>query len=328
MTENSGSVARGVVSTILFGKETSFGTGGSATKDIGLVQSCTINPDSNVEERHGAGQANAIYVKGGLVNVKGSIEVELQHGRPLEWAFYGGTTTHVQSGATTDYTHTFVWSNSLPSLAAEVSHEMGANDIAQSFTGMMFGNSSVSCSVDGILKFRGDMVGKNIKTGVTAAAAVVNAGAPLGGFECALSMGGTTVPFTQSWEVSVNRNTKTIFGAGARQAAYGASHLANVSWKATIGLENTTQLARLLGATPTTDGIGVLEPASFSNIFSATNGIAIGSGLRAISLTLTGCQVKDYSINVQKGDFVLYDISGSGILGAGTFNDQIATAGW
>ena len=97
MSENSNSVGRGVVSTILFGKETSYGTGGTAAKDIGLVQTCTISPDSTTEERFGAGQANSVYVKGGLVNVKGSVEAEYQHARPLEWGFYGGTTTHADT---------------------------------------------------------------------------------------------------------------------------------------------------------------------------------------------------------------------------------------
>ncbi|VVB59058.1 Uncharacterised protein [Candidatus Anstonella stagnisolia] len=324
MTENSGSVARGVVSTILFGKETSYGTGGTANKDIGLVQTCTINPDSNAEERHGAGQANAVYVKAGLVNVKGSVDCEFQQGRPFEWAWYGGTTNHAQSGVTADWSHTYAFANSLPSLAGEVSHEMGANDIAQSFTGIMFGSSSCSVNVDGILKFRGDFIGKTVTAGTTAAASVVNTGAPLGGFEAAFSLAGSNVPFVQSWELTVNRNSKVIFGAGDRKAAYGASHLTNVSWRATIGLENTTNIQKLLGGTT----ISATEPASFTNIFSADNGTAFGSGKRGVSFTLTGCQMKDYSVNVQKNDFTLYDVSGFGLLGAGVSYDQVASSSW
>ena len=325
MSENSNSVGRGVVSTILFGKETSYGTGGTAAKDIGLVQTCTISPDSTTEERFGAGQANSVYVKGGLVNVKGSVEAEYQHARPLEWGFYGGTTTHADT--TGDCTHTMVWSNSLPSLAGETSVEMGTNDIAQKYTGLLFGSSTLSCNVDGVLKFQGDFSGQNITTGTTAAAAVVNTGAPLGGFESSLTMGGSLVKFTQSWSITVNRNSKHIFGAGDRKAMYGASHLANVSWKASIGLENTTQIARLLG-TVGTGGITTSEPPSFTNIFAASNGIAVGSGARSVSLTLSGCQVKDWNINYQKGDFVIYDISGMGQLSTGVCVDQILTAAW
>ena len=95
----------------------------------------------------------------------------------------------------------------------------------------------------------------------------------------------------------MNRNAKTIFGTGSRVAAYGATHLANVSWKATIGLENATQINRLLGGT----SISATEPASFTNIFTADNGIALASGQRKLSLTLAGCQVKDFSVNVTRG---------------------------
>lgn len=313
-------VARGVTSTILFGKESSYATGGTANKDIGLVQSFTINPDSNIEERFGAGQAAAVYVKGGLVNVKGSVELELQHGRPLEWAIFGGTTTHAATSA--DYVHTMVWSNTSCSLAAEVSWT--DPDVKTTYTGLQFGTSTLSCTVDGILKMRGDLVGKTMATTTTATAAVVNTGAPLGGFEAGLSMGGSSPSYVQSWEVTCNRNAKAIFGVGDRKAAYGATHLANVTWKATIGMENTTQINRLLGGT----SISATEPASFTNIFSATNGVTIGSGLRALSMTMTGCQVKDFSVNLTKGDFTLYDISGSGIIGATTFTDQVATGNW
>ena len=313
-------VARGVTSTVLFGKETSYASGGTANKDIGLVQSLTLNPDSNVEERHGAGQAAAVYVKGGLVNVKGSIEFELQHGRPLELAIFGGVTSQ-GTPLTGDTVHTMVWSNTGCSLAGEVG--WSDPDIKNSFTGLQFGSSTLSCTVDGILKMRGDLTGKTFGTGATATAAVINTGAPLGGFEAGLSMAGA-VSYVQSWEVTVNRNAKTIFGAGSRVAAYGATHLANVTWKATIGLENATQINRLLGGT----SISATEPASFTNIFTADNGIAHGSGKRALSMTLTGCQVKDFSINLTKGDFTLYDISGSGILGATTFEDQVLAASW
>lgn len=317
-------VANSVLSTVLFGKETSYGSGGTSNKDIGLVKSVTINPTSTAAESHGFGQAKAVYVKGGLVDVKGSLEYEWQHGRPFEWGMFGGVTTHVATSG--DTTHTFVWSESLPSLKSEVSYEMGATDVAGAYTGLIFGNTSLGVNVDGIVNFKSDFMAKTIDNSSTSAtAAVVNSGAPLAGFEAGLSMGGSSVDYVQSWELTMNRNSKVIHGVGTRQATYGSSHLANVSWKATIGLENTTQLNRLLGST---SAITAAEPSSFTNIFSATNGVVLGSGQRAITMTLSGCQVKDYSINAKLNDFVLYDISGYGILSAGTCVDQVSSANW
>jgi hypothetical protein len=61
---------------------------------------------------------------------------------------------------------------------------------------------------------------------------------------------------------------------------------------------------------------------------SGTNGVTLGSGRRALSMTLSGCQIKDYSINAKLNDFVLYDISGYGILSAGTSTDQVSSSNW
>jgi hypothetical protein len=319
--------AIGVTGTVLFKKETTYGSHVACTKDIGLVQTCTINPDSKVEDRQGVGQAVSIYEKANLVNVKGSIEFELQHGRALEWGIYGGTTTHVQSGASADWTHTLVWANSLPFLSAEVSFT--DPNLKTDYTSMMFNSSTISCTVDGILKMRGDMMGNAMTDTTTATTAVVNANAPLGGFEGSLSLGGSNVDYVQSWEVTVNRNTKTIFGMGDRKNKWGASNLANITWKATIGLENVTQIGRLLSTAGTS--ISTTEPASFAAIFAADNGVTIGSGKRALSLAMAGCQVKDFSVNLTKGDFSLYDISGSGTINTAascTMVDQIADTSW
>lgn len=321
----TGTVANSVLSTVLFGKETSYGSGGTANKDIGLVKNLTVNPDSTAQEAHGFGQAKAVYVKAGIVNVKGSMEFDWQHGRPFEWLWFGGTTTHANTSG--DWTHTFVWSESMPSLASEFSYdEVGTTDVVGAYTGLIFGNSSLSCNFDGMANFKTDFVGKTINnSGSSVTAAVVNSGAPLAGFEAGLSMGGSSVAFVQNWELTLNRNSKVIHSVGQRAPAYGMSHLANVSWKATIGLEDTTQLNRLLGSSST---ITATEPASFTNIFSATNGVTLGSGQRAFTMTVTGCQVKDYSINAKLNDFVLYDISGSGILTSGTCVDQVSSSNW
>lgn len=317
-------VANSVLSTVLFGRETSYASGGTANKDIGLVQSVTVNPDSTAVETHGFGQAKAVYVKGGLVNVKGSLEYDWQHGRPFEWAMFGGVTTHAET--TGDWVHTFVWSEQLPSLASEVSYEMGATDIGGAYTGLLFGNTTLGVNVDGMVNFKSDFVAKTIdNSATTATAAVVNSGAPLAGFQAGLSLGGSSVDYVQNWELTMNRNSKVIHGLGTRQPTYGSSHLANVSFKATIGLENTTQINRLLGST---SAITAAEPASFTSIFSATNGVTLGSGRRALSMTLSGCQIKDYSINAKLNDFVLYDISGYGILSAGTSTDQVSSSNW
>lgn len=320
-------VARGITGTVLIAKETTYADSTAATKDFGLVQNLTINPDSAIPEEMGAGQAAGIAVKGNVVNVKGSLEFELQHGRALEYALFGGTTTHVQSGVSADWTHTYAFGNSLPSFAAEVSWTDPA--VKTYYSGMLFSTSTIACTVNGILKMRGDILGQGVLDTGTATTAVVNTNAPMGGFESSLTIASSPVSYVQSWEVTVNRNSKAIFGMGNRKPKWAASQLANVTWKATIGLENATQIGRLLGTAGTS--ITAVEPASFTNIFAATNGVTIGSGRREFSLTMAGCQVKDFSVNLTKGDFTLYDISGSGTINTASccyFVDQLTDVTW
>lgn len=316
-------VAKGINSTYLFGKETNYGTPVSPTKDIGLVQSFTVNPTQNATERHGAGQSNAVCVKGGLVNPAGSVELELQHGRPIEWAIFGGTTTH--EATNDDIVHTFVWANNLSSYTVEASQEKEATDTSMLIDGLYFNDSTISMGVDGIITMRSGWIARDINTSsTTASAAVVNTGCPLGGYEAGLSLGGGNVDYVQSWELNVNRNSKNIHGAGSRKPADGGSHITNVSFRATIGFENTTQMNRLLGGTSISD----TTADNFPVVLSADNGVALGSGKRALSLTLSSAQLNDWSINSTINDFIMYDISGVGILSAGSKTDQVTEASW
>ena len=318
--------ARGVIGTILVGKELTYGAIATPTLDLGLVTGGGIDADSAISESFGYGQANAVAVNSNVVHPKGSYELEIQHGRMLEFAVYGGTTTHVQEAATGDWTHTFVWSNTLPSFTAEGSAELGATDLGLKIKGLIFDNSDISLAVDGRLKMTSSWVGKDIDGSLSAAtAAVVDTGAPLRGFAGTLKLGGTAADYVQSWGITVNRNVKALDAQGQRTPAYAASNTTNVSWKATIGFSETTQLARLLGSS---SAITAAQPAVFTAEFIADNGVTIGSGKRKFDMAMTGCQVKGWSKKYNIEGFEMYDITGSGLLGTTTFVDQITSTAW
>lgn len=309
--------------TYLFGLESSYGTGGTTNKDLGLIQNFTVAPEGTISEHHGQGQAKAVAVKNGLVTPKGTFELEYQHGRILEYAIFGGTTTHVPTS--TDITHTLVWAETLPSLAWEASYEAGTTDIVQKGIGLVFGRTTINSTLDGVVKITGDWNAKTIDNSATSVtAAVVNTAYPLGGFECSLSIGGTAVDFVQSWSLTHNPNTKTIHGEGSRVPSYISSHSRNVSFSARIGLSATTDINRFLGSGGT---ISTTEPASTAMIFAADNGITLGSGKRAITLNLSACYYR-YTVTAAKNDFVMYDIEGNGIIGASTCVDAVAGASW
>jgi len=319
-------VARSVARTYLFSKETTYGSVLTPAKDIGLVKSFTDSADHAYEARFGQGSAKDIYIKGGYTVPKATLDIEMQHSRPIEWLLYGGTTTH--SSTSGDTTHTFVWSDMLPSLSCEVGDPLGTSTTAivdTVATGLVGNSTEISLDYKGPLKLRTDFIGQNINlSGATVTAPTVSAIAPLGGFQGSMKFGATAVDYLQNWSITGNANTKDIPAQGLRNPSWVASHDRHFTFKATIGLENSTYLAEVLGST---SAITTSEPATQAITFGADNGVTLGSGKIALSLLLSGCEFK-YDRKADTGEFVTYDLTGSGVPSTCTFVDQIASGSW
>jgi len=103
--------------------------------------------------------------------------------------------------------------------------------------------------------------------------------------------------------------------------AAGGSHTASITWRATVSYESTSYHQKLLGNTTRNS-----TPASFTSVFAADNLVALGSGQRAISLQLTGCQLTSMSKPVTVNDFVIQELTGNGILGTGSMIDNVLNA--
>jgi len=315
-------VNKGIHSTILVKEEVTWGTAVVPDREIGAVTSFNQNDTQATEEVHALGQSKPQAIPAGKYTPKGSIEVNMTNARLLEYALYGGTTTHADTS--TDCTHTMVYADDLPSVTLEESFNE-ATDVQHLWAGVLFQNPTISVAMDDYLKFRSDWVAKNVDvSGATATAAQVPTATPLRGFEAGLSIGGSTVNYVQSWELSFNRNSNLLWGLGSRIPAAGGSNILNCDWRATIGFVDSTEHERLLGGTTATAG----APSSFNTIFTADNGVALGSGELSLSITLGSCQVESINKTVDLGDFILYDIAGKGILGAGEMVDQVLEANW
>ena len=310
----------------MFSRETTYGSVVTPAKDIGLVKSFTDSADQAYEARFGQGSAKDIYIKGGYTVPKATLDFEIQHGRPIEWLLYGGTTTH--SSTSGDTTHTFVWSDMLPSLSAEVGDPLGVSTTAivdTVATGLVGNSTEVSLDMKGVLKGKTDFIGQNINlSAATVTTPTVSTIAPLGGFQGSMKFGATAVDYLQNWSITGNANTPDRPAQGLRIPSWVASHDRHFTFKATIGLENSTYLAEVLGSA---SAITTAEPAAQSITFGADNGITLGSGKIAFSILLSGCQFK-YDRQADTGDFVTYDLTGAGIPSTCTFVDQITSTAW
>lgn len=317
-------VMRGISGQCLAIRETTYGTYIAATKYLGLIQSMGGSIDQSVGEHFGLGQSNAASVTGGILTYKRNFELLPTNGRFLEYFVFGGTTTHVDSVAT-DCTHTLVYTRDIPSLSLEEAYELGTPDLVNKYAGFLAESCSLNLSVDGELTSSISGSCKDLDVSTTAATAyAAQDQAPIRGIYGTLNIGGA-ISDTQSWSATLSRNSTTIPSMGQRKAAWGGSHNTTVEFSVKVGYSANTYDAAIMGAAA---GATAAEPTAATVILGADNGIALGSGKRAISMTLTNCQYSSVKRDTPLSDFVYYDITGKGKLGATTFVDGVLLAAW
>jgi hypothetical protein len=318
-------VAKGIHATILAAKESVWGTYVAPTKSLGLVQSFGTDLDGSVTESFALGQAKSVSVDAGNVKPGGSVEVLMSNGRMLEYAVFGGASTNVDTG--TDCTHTFVYANDLPSFSIEESYlEPSATNLVKKWKGIFFKNTTLGVSLDEYLKLKSDFVAKDIDVSSTSVTnpSIGTTGA-LKGYQVTLELGGSQVPYAQNWEITINRNSAIGHSIGSRVPSHAGSNIINIDWKATIGFNSVAEYTRFLGQN---SGILPGSPTNFLARFKGNNGVTLGSGRLEIDMQLASSRTKALKQTADLGDFVMYDITGSGQLSTTTFVDQVLAADW
>jgi hypothetical protein len=247
----------------------------------------------------------------------------MSNGRMIEYAIFGGTTTHVDTG--TDCTHTFVYANDLPSYSIEESYDEDTN-LVKKWKGVFFKNTTIGVSLDEYLKLKADFVAKDMDVSSTSVTAPsIGTTGALKGFQVTLELGGSQVTYAQNWEVTLNRNSAIGHSLGSRVPSHAGSNILNIDWKATVGFNSVAEYTRFLGQA---SGILPASPANFLARFKGNNGVTLGSGRLEIDMQLANSRTKAIKQTADLGDFVMYDITGSGQLSTTTFVDQVLAANW
>ena len=153
---------------LLIGKETTWGTGVTPDKDVGIIISdISDNLLRNVSESMGAGSIQAQAVTGGIEEGGLSFSGDYQHARLLEMII--GDVVHVET--TGDWTHTFTVSNTPASFTAESSQSL-TSDSGLEHTGVLIESADFSIALNENLQLAISAKGK-IPTEVTTATAAV-----------------------------------------------------------------------------------------------------------------------------------------------------------
>ena len=312
--------------TLLIGKESSFGTAVSATKDVGLVQSFNPTDKRAIEEVYASGSRQVQELVAGKSEIDWDIEVNFQNGRLLEYVF--GSVAHATTSS--DTKHTFTIANSLPSMTIEDSFNSTSDEVFI-YDGSKINSSVISLGTNEIIKLSatGSSQGSSTATG-SASAAVISSLAVLHYKHSTLSTGTadseTSVGKLQTYNLNIENNIENVDASGTFVTQEMVEADLKIAFDFTIMFENQTEYDIFQGGTtpqqsPTKKGVE----------FNANNGVVLGSGRRELNAQFTNFLYEETGSPVNVGESVVSSFKGiaTDIGTNGVFSvDNIASGSW
>ena len=313
--------------TFLIGKESTYGTAVSATKDVGLVQSPTFSDKKEIERIYGSGSRLPQELVSGLATLDFDFDVTYQNGRLFEYLL--GSVSHALTGS--DTKHTFAFAETLPSFTTESSFNLTADQVYL-YEGCVLTSGAVSIDTGGVLSTRYSGRAKDVDTaGSSASAAVISTLETLHYKHLTLSTGvaasETDVGLLQSFSFTINNENTEVRDAGQVTNADDLGGNMNMEFEFTIAFKTTAEYERFSGAAASIS----LSPTQFSMLINANNGVSLGSGRREFEAQLDAINYSEVGTAVSIGDKVLQTFRGeaTGLGSNGMFTvDNIAEASW
>ena len=282
---------------ILIGKEGTWGTAVSPTKDVGIVQEAPLNIAKTLTKQFGLGTSEMTSIIQGKIEKSGSITSDFQHGRLLEYTF--GTVAH-DATDTPDIKHTFTFNEILPSFTLENGFNT-TSDTVNTIEGCMAVSTRITCGgIDEPVRIGVDWMGEDVVTGTSASTAVISTLETLHGSQADFKIAETSADEVQNCEFVINRNTAGIFGLKNQSPQGMASKEFSIDFSATLGFKDKAEVDRILAST------------GFIIELDVSNETTLASGRRQLYIKLTSCQYATNDITGTLGDFTYIDITGSG----------------
>lgn len=296
---------------VLIGKESAWGTGVTADKNVGLVMDVSDSGTREVTESMSMSSISAQAIKTHSRDDKLSMSLEYQHGRVLEYAF--GTVAHDET--TGDWKHTFTVSNNPPSATIETGNDLTTNTVL-THTGMMVEALEINTALDQNVELKVDWSGKTFTTGTTSTAAVISSISPLAQPDVNVTLGGETPLEVQELNIKVVKKVDKAHGLGSELAQSGKATELKYEWSAKLGFDSKVYHDMFADNTPLT------------LILDAHNGVTLGSGRIELKITLDNCSIKAFDETATVGNLTFIDISGVGLLNEIFTVDNIADTAW
>lgn len=307
---------------LLLIKESAWGTPITPTKDCGLiVEDVSHGFDREIKESMGISSPAVQKITTGIVDPNLSLSGDFQHGRLLEFVL--GTVVHAQSGATTDWSHTFTLATNAPSATIQTGNDL-TTDTVLTGAGMLVESAEFGIALNENLRMSCDFKGKTEASTSTAGTAVLSTLPVYPHALCTVKI--NTVASTECQNASITIKKVVSRAGGISSNLYQQGHATEIKfeYKATLGFENKTYQELMLGGTSPS---AAADPTAFDFEISATNGVAFGSGKRAVEFILENC-VGTFKEVTKVGSLTFIDIAGSGTFKSCVSYDNIATGSW
>lgn len=292
--------------TFLIGKESTFGTGVTTDKDVGLIQSVTPTDKRTYEKVYAAGSREVQELVAGKFEPTFDFDFFIQNGRMLEMLF---GTKDSSTETTGDWKHIFSIGSTIPSFTSEYSYN-ATTDAVFKYDGCKLNSGTISIEQNGILKLAGSAVAQSVTTSTSASAAVISALKVLAYKHLTLATGTidseASVGKLQSFSYTFDEGNSPVDAAGTFEVQETISGNVEHSFEFTMMFEDLTEYNIFLGSTtpqsqPTAKGLEV----------NANNGVALGSGRREFNLQLTGIQYEEAGTPLTVGEVIVQTFRGT-----------------
>lgn len=299
--------------TLLVAKESIFGTRVQPDKDLGLIQSVTPSDKREYTKVRATGSREIQELCAGKEEYSVDTELLIQNGRIFEFLL---GTKDSSTETTGDWKHIFSIGEEIPSFTLENSFNATVDSVSE-YAGVKFDSGQIVLDTNGILKFTGAMIGKDLDiSGASAAAAILSALKVLAFKHTTLSTGSAgaevSVGKLQNFTLGVGNTTGPVDSAGTTQAQELVAGDSELTIEFAMAFEDNTEYQKFLGGTESTP-----QPASTSMVINANNGVVLGSGRREFNVQLAGVQYEERGAPVTVGEMVIQTFKGS-CLGLGT----------
>lgn len=268
----------------MIGSEATYGTAVTANKNVGLVQSFSLNENNKLIEVNQVGDRAVAEYLPGVYEVKGDMEVAYQNARLLGLLI--GTTVHTNTVA--DVIHVLATNNSdLTSFTAEFGFN-GATQQKYLVTGVKLDEGTLSCDTEGFLKLVVSFTGQtNSAIGSIQAytTSSLPAFAPYSSNLSAGASGATRIAGLQSFNMKVGNSEAPVSEVGSRTIQDLKHGGRKMIGDFSMAFQDETEHAKFLGGASTPQNTLSTQTFTFQVLKDTT---ALGSGKRGLQFQLTG----------------------------------------